>query len=102
LLGDGVGGEDPCTGWIIPLRPHSRVSVLVHTPRRAAASQAAATRPAAGTGGGGRLRGGDHRQAELAPRRDILPLRTSLAPLLHRRRYSFSHTHALMNGLGRD
>lgn len=95
--GDGVGGEDPGAGWILPTRSHPRVPVPVpfpfHTPRRAAALQAAAACPAAGTGGGGRLRGGDRRQAELAPWRDLLPLRPPLAPLLHRRRYSFSLTH---------
>jgi hypothetical protein len=89
--GDGDGGEDPSAGWILPLRPHSRVPF--HNPPRAAARRAAAALPTAGTGRVGRLRGGDRRQAELAPRRDLLPLRPPLAPLLHRRRYIFSLTY---------
>jgi hypothetical protein len=93
VLGDGVGGEDTGAGWIIPLRPHPRVPIPIPTPRRAADRQPAAAHPTARTGWGGRLRGGGRREAELAPRRDLLPLRPPLAPLLHRRRYRFSLTH---------
>ena len=94
VLGNVVG-ENPSAGGLLPPRPPPRVPV---SPSRGAASAgaalqdpaarppAAAAAAAAGDDGGG-LRGAGGGEAELAPRRDLLPLRPPLAPVHHRRRY---------------
>jgi hypothetical protein len=95
LGGDGDGvGEDHGAGGILPTGTPPRVPVLLPGPSRAAARQAAGSRPADG-GWGGRVRCICCRETALdSPGRDLPPLRPPLAPLPHRRRYRSS----LLNG----